>query len=106
MKTPLLLVDRIKNVQVVLEPDGTAVNEINLNTLQIFPNPAGYNVSLESKKTIESVRIFDLVGKIRYQAQVEAKKHEINVSGLVNGIYFIQVKTNGSTITKRLQVVR
>ena len=49
-----------------------------------------------------SVSIFDLLGKLVQPAQVI--QSELNISGLVPGIYFVKIDQGVNSITKKLLV--
>lgn len=95
-----------KNIEVVMQTDGTGAFDLDATGLKVFPNPAGRNIFVESAETIESLQLIDLMGNIIYAAQVETNSYNINVSELLSGLYLIQVKTRESIIVKRVQVVR
>lgn len=100
------IVDEDKNIEVVLEPDGTNINDLGLSDVKVFPNPTGHNIFVESEEIIEYVLLTDLMGKTIHSARVNANRYKINVSGLVAGMYFMQVKTTEATTTERVQIVR
>lgn len=68
-------------------------------TIRIYPNPASEIVTIVTSNTIDRVEVFDIQGK-----QVKALKqtNTIDVSDLNSGMYIVRIKTDNSTITKRL----
>jgi len=87
----------------------TNVTELDENFhLKIYPNPVNeaLNVSfaLNNAQTVSFI-MYDALGRIvnRYQQQFFDEgnnKHQINVAKLNSGIYYIELKTNTSSITK------
>lgn len=57
------------------------------SALKVYPNPAVETVSVTSNKTITSVTVFDLSGKI---VKIFKDSKNINVSGLAKGNYILQ----------------
>jgi len=72
------------------------VNNINLS---IYPNPTSDNLTIDTEDNIESIIIVDIMGK-----QVKTfipTANTIDVSSLVKGIYFLQVKTENEIFNNR-----
>jgi len=66
----------------------------------IVPNPASDRFSIKTAKNIETVEIFDLLGK-KVLSETE-KSQDIDVSALHSGIYIVKVKTDGGTNSVKL----
>lgn len=79
-----------------------SINEFNLDKqVQVFPNPANKYLTIESVKTnIQKVSIFNTLGKEILTKLVDFDN--INVSNLERGIYFVKIKTDLSTLTKKI----
>lgn len=86
-------------------------DEVDANTdnFTIFPNPTSQIVNLqinliESKEV--SVSINNLSGKQIYHQKIQSHndklQHQINLSNLDKGMYFLSVKFNGNTKTQKL----
>jgi hypothetical protein len=68
----------------------------NNENLQISPNPCMFFISINSVASIKLVQIYDLTGRVCL-SMLNPKSENINVSFLLNGIYFIKATTaNGS----------
>jgi hypothetical protein len=85
----------------------------NLNVFNISPNPANDNISilLELKENSNIImEIVDLQGKIVAKISEEKNisnfKNSFNISNLVNGEYFVRLKVNDITTTRKLSIVR
>lgn len=83
------------------QTNGLTENELE-NELKIYPNPAANLVHLEvgSGKSIESVRITDMNGKII----LETASADISLTNLNAGNYFVSVQCNSGMILKKLLV--
>ena len=68
----------------------TITHEIVSETFNIYPNPAKNLIYFENFKSLQSLKIYDLNGKIVFfQEYVERK---VNIERLKNGIYVMEVK--------------
>lgn len=81
--------------------------------VHIFPNPARDMVTLEyfgTDHTPAEIRIFDLTGRVSRTVNAtlfDNNNVSIDVSGLPNGMYFIQIAGEGrELITKKLMIAR
>jgi PIN domain nuclease of toxin-antitoxin system len=73
-----------------------------INTLNVFPNPANEYVQVVNGSVISSVQIIDLHGKLVQSAQSNAA---ISTKELSNGLYFIRVQNvDGTSRFTRLLV--
>jgi len=67
--------------------------------LTIYPNPASDRLHLEGDFKNSQVSLYDITGRTVYQGEYQ---HEISVSHLNNGLYFIQVITaEGQVINQK-----
>ncbi len=81
---------------------GTFVNVTEINDAQsqfkVSPNPTTDLISISSYDSIETLRIFDINGKIVY----EGNASHIDVTGLRSGTYIVQVNNkNALTFIKQ-----
>lgn len=68
----------------------TSLTEKENKILNIYPNPANNLLQIEiANKNITSINIFDISGK---QQLAFTNNNNIDVSSLINGVYFISVK--------------
>jgi hypothetical protein len=70
----------------------TGINNLpdNAGSLSVYPNPAASFINLPHfKDQISEVRIYSTDGKMVFDSQKE--KSQIDISGLVPGIYFVKV---------------
>jgi len=69
-------------------------NKINLS---VYPNPVTSQLNIETAATIESIAIYDLLGKL---IQTENTTH-FSVQNLENGVYLLKIKTNKGLVSKQ-----
>ncbi|HXD93040.1 MAG TPA: T9SS type A sorting domain-containing protein [Bacteroidia bacterium] len=82
----------------------TSIKSINKTTYLLYPNPSNGVFIIETNTSDkQALQIFDVTGKIVLSQNINSKTN-IDASGLDNGIYFIQVKTNENTYTQKVIV--
>ena len=84
------------------------ISEIkNANDFVVFPNPCSNQIKLEIPKSIDSylLSITDISGKVMFEKRV-IQNQEIIEHQLSNGIYFVSIKSEFKTSTKKLIVNR
>ncbi len=72
--------------------------------IKLYPNPASSVLFVEFSEATKNSRygIYDIYGKVIKQKEISAKRvTAIDISGLKQGIYFLQIKTNSATVTKK-----
>jgi len=83
----------------------TSVNEISLNNLvSISPNPTSgmFNVqSLMANGNTSTIEIYNVMGEKVYTSVINSKSSAITLDA-PNGIYFLKLRTNEGTATKKL----
>lgn len=81
---------------------GVRANE-QLASLQIFPNPTKEKIEVTSTIEIKKVEVRAVDGKIVRAVNAVKKIEIIDLTGLTNGIYFVDVTTkDNSVITKKI----
>jgi len=77
-----------------------SINEFELNNIKLYPNPASNNITIDSKTKIDSVEIFDALGKSVLVFNESLSTYSIN--SLNSGLYFVKINGEGKEITKKL----
>ncbi|HLG34528.1 MAG TPA: YCF48-related protein [Bacteroidia bacterium] len=75
----------------------------------IYPNPATSHLAIGSwQSAINCIEVFDVFGQNVFRLEPEAgnRKLNIDVSGLLSGIYFVRVKTDNGTISAKFLIRR
>lgn len=85
--------------------EGDNVTEIIADNISIYPNPANDFVKLSTGNCqLSSVKIYNCLGMMVEEIEVNANEVEINISEYNSGIYFFNIETeNGSHIQKVLK---
>lgn len=84
----------------------TGINDIQINSDRIYPNPAEKYIIYESSKglLIKEIRILDIIGntvKIISKPEFSDGQIRIDIEDLNKGIYVIRVKSDKETIAKK-----
>lgn len=85
--------------------DNVGVREEKLpeTSVKIFPNPANLAVSISTDAEYQSVLVTSLIGQTALRSE---KSNEIPVSGLANGVYFIQLLDKNDQILKTEKFIK
>jgi hypothetical protein len=78
----------------------SSINELNTN-LVLYPNPTQNVLNVSSSDAVTSISIVDLTGKI-VQQTLGSDIKEIDLSGLVPGVYLVHIQHNDQFITQRI----
>ena len=101
-----VIVDQDITEMVVLKAIETYAPDIREPEIAFYPNPVSSILYVNSPDVeIYYSTMLDMLGRIVYETTVNDYRHEINVSSLKNGIYFLRISTIHGIITQRIQVV-
>ena len=65
----------------------SVINDVELETIKTYPNPASTVVTLEFQRPVHTIKIFDIKGNVSYQSNEETSNLTIDVTRLVSGFY-------------------
>ena len=81
--------------------DMTAVNENEITTVNLYPNPANEQVSFVLDNDAQ-VSVFDVTGRMVSEMNATAGNVQLNVSELESGVYFVNFRyANGTTTVSK-----
>ncbi|CAA7197062.1 T9SS type A sorting domain-containing protein [Chryseobacterium potabilaquae] len=78
------------------------VKNIPNSTVDIYPTQVKDVMTLSSKETLKSYKIFDTSGKLILSSPLTGNKKEINLLNVKSGNYVIAVETQTQTINKKI----
>jgi hypothetical protein len=84
------------------------VNSIRKNSIEMnvraYPNPANETINLEikNKTGVAEIKITDVLGNEVKILKSKSAEEKIDVSGLQEGVYFLQLKTTNGTTTQKI----
>lgn len=76
-----------------------SVQDIDTVYIKIYPNPVSDVITVSSVIPINSIAIYDMLGK---KVMSISNTNQINVSQLIAGVYFVKIKSNSGEITKKV----
>ena len=82
------------------------INDVNNSfSFSIYPNPSSGTFTISSSQKINSIEIFDVLGKEIIQLEAGSRKQEINISAQAQGVYFVKVfsESGGFSIQKMIK---
>lgn len=82
----------------------TSVNELTINEMSVYPNPATDILNLVSEQKIISFEMFNITGQQVIITEVGVTTFKVDVSKFQSGIYFINVKTTNGSVTKKISI--
>ncbi|MEE4260223.1 MAG: T9SS type A sorting domain-containing protein [Bacteroidales bacterium] len=83
----------------------TRIKDTKKNLVHLYPNPASTSLTFQltsPSHTLNTINIFDRLGKVVLQTEIRSNKHTIDISYLPGGMYFAQIIVNGKLITKKV----
>lgn len=89
---------------------GVGMNDViaHQNDFIIYPNPANneLNISLFQYSTNDKVelKVVDAIGKENYFSDIKTVDFKLAISNWVEGIYFVQLKNNKYSVTKKIVI--
>ena len=76
----------------------------NLNSVNLFPNPANTILNFTSEKLIESISMFNSAGACVNSKAINNFTHTMDISSLSKGIYLAKIQNSIGTVTKKIIV--
>lgn len=106
-------IDVLYNVAVnqaltIIEGSSLSVDEFNLsNIVSVYPNPSNsgefqLNLNQLNKNKEYKIAVFDALGKVLMQKEVNFIDDSVNLQKYTKGIYFLQIKSDNQLVTKKL----
>ncbi len=79
-----------------------SIDQLEVTKFSLFPNPAKDAINITANSEIESVRIFDITGKLVLTVK-DVIDNKISVNELRTGVYLVNLTfENGNKVSKRL----
>lgn len=84
-----------------------SVDEIQLDMVtKVFPNPVRNTLYIQSQQNIDYLRLFDMAGRVVFQADVMDNQTTIDATQLGGGLYILQMVSGQQVKTHKIQVVK
>lgn len=72
------------------------------SSFKVFPNPVQNKLTLSGSNTIDSFKIYNVLGSLVLQGKSLQNSLEVNVSELQRGVYMLEVTSGGDKVTRKL----
>jgi hypothetical protein len=82
-----------------------SVNETLFNDIQVYPNPASTQLTIDAGSnwnTVSALELYDLSGRRVWSERVNARTTLVNLSNFSEGIYIL--KLNGTAVRKKIVI--
>jgi hypothetical protein len=81
-----------------------AQNPVEYNGIEIFPNPAKNNITIEIPQIVEEITltISNINGKELTSQQIRDSTTQIDISNLASGIYFVKLITEKTVEVRKI----
>jgi len=99
-----LTIDNAAKTKEVIMSVATSIEEQQANKLSIYPNPASEKVFIRSLGQIKRIKIVNMNGVVIAEKRTNGKQPFINISGIPDGQYIIQIKTKKTTLSQSIMV--
>lgn len=84
----------------------TGINDVSLNDLfTIAPNPSSgiFEISMSGKNTTSyKMEVYDCIGRVITQTEIQELKTVVDLSGSPKGIYFVKLVSAQGTVVKKI----
>jgi hypothetical protein len=81
----------------------SGINDIEGTLVDLYPNPANNVLNIVSYTVgINSISIFNLNGQEVLNTTVNANQIRLNTSSLANGVYIVDIKSNNTSVKRKL----
>ena len=92
-------------VKVYFDPEHLGVDENEVNTVSVYPNPAKDVLTVKAEN-LSSVVVYNSLGQRVFAQDVDANETVIDMSNFEAGIYMVRIVADGNEVTRKISVVK
>ena len=70
----------------------------------VYPNPASERLNVRSDVPFTDVRLVNMAGQVESRHTTHAMEYSLDVQGLAQGLYILQLQTANGTVNTKVQV--
>ncbi len=70
-----------------------SVSDIGTHSIKFYPNPVSSVLTIRSENVVDLIRVYDVNGRLRKTLMPNSEMISLDVSNLVEGLYFMEVKS-------------
>ena len=82
--------------------DILSVSDFSVFEASVYPNPTNGSFKITTNQQVKAVEVIDLFGKT---VSVFKTSETYKTTNLTAGVYLLKIRTNNSTITKKLMLL-
>ncbi len=83
------------------------MNELSTgSSIALYPNPANASATIQSSATLEKIELISITGKLISSEKASGDQHQLDLSALANGVYFVAVYDANQKVTRKKLVVQ
>lgn len=81
-----------------------SIDENNLNSFKLYPNPVNDVLNIESVSTLERVEVYNTLGQLVIKNTEVKQNYSIDMTALKPGVYFIKVYE--ANVSKTIRIIK
>jgi hypothetical protein len=102
-ENPYTFITALHDEELVANFGVLGIETIDSYSVNIYPNPTTGELIISGELKIEKIDILDITGKIVSSHQITTSlNHQINISHLSAGIYFVKINTEAGEIVRKV----
>ena len=78
----------------------------NGNNIGLYPNPATISAIIQSSSLLQKVEVLSLTGQIILSETTSGTQHQLDLSSVANGVYFVNIYSTDQKILRKKLVVQ
>jgi hypothetical protein len=92
---------------VIIDPTKVGIEENAPSNVLVYPNPATDILNISGLNGTGSIMVFNAVGQEMMTVPFNnSERMKLNLSELVSGVYFIQIRTENGIVTHKLRLIQ
>ena len=102
-ENPYTFITALHDEELVANFGVLGIETIDSYSVNIYPNPTTGELIISGELKIEKIDILDITGKVVSSHQITTSlNHQINISHLSAGIYFVKINTEAGEIVRKV----
>ena len=78
------------------------MDEFSATNFTYYPNPSTGHLTINSKETIDSVEVINLLGQQLIKQKPNSQDYTLDLTTLSAGQYFLRAQIDGKTVVKSI----
>lgn len=91
-----------ENFEPISFSENNELSDTEILGLKIYPNPSDGLLNISNTAVIDNITITDMNGRVVKNIALEAREGQINISDLSQGIYILNITSDGKSFTKKI----